>query len=136
MAGWLAEADPATLIAVADEILDSAEVEVEIVRGPEVGTVAAQVREPIAGTRFLLCDVLVSSAEVTIDGTPGWGMRLGADPAAALAQAVCEAELVRGGPRAQRLTELCADAAAVRRMERVAEWERLAPTIVEFEEIP
>ncbi|MDO5498341.1 MAG: phosphonate C-P lyase system protein PhnG [Propionibacteriaceae bacterium] len=134
MTRWLAETNRADLIRVADEVLSSADI--EIVRGPEVGTVATQIREPIAGTRFLLGDVLVSSAEVLLDDTPGWGMRLGADAEAALAQAVCEAELARGGGLAGQLRQLCADIAAVRRMERAAEWERLAPTVVEFEEIP
>ncbi|GAB3701981.1 phosphonate C-P lyase system protein PhnG [Mariniluteicoccus flavus] len=126
--------EPATLMAVADECLATAPL--EVVRGPEVGTVATQVREPVAGTRFLLVDVLVTSAEVTLGGTPGWAMRAGADPATVLAQAVCEAELQRGGERADRLRRACADVASTARMERAAEWERLAPTVVEFEEIP
>ncbi|MDO5681404.1 MAG: phosphonate C-P lyase system protein PhnG [Propionibacteriaceae bacterium] len=131
---WLAAAERAELISLANEVLSTTDV--EVVRGPEVGTVATQVREPIAGTRFLLCDALVSSAEVLLDGVPGWSMRLGDDPEAALAQAVCEAELVRDGELAPRLRQLCADIAAVHRMARAAEWEQLAPTVVEFEEIP
>lgn len=130
----LSLADPVRLRDLADRCL--AGTELTVVRGPETGTVATQVREPIAGARFLLTDVLVSSAEVTLDGTPGWGMRLGADRPAALAQAVCEAELARDGAYAAELRELCAEVATRRAVDRAAEWQRLTPTIVEFEEIP
>lgn len=130
----LSLADPDTLVEIAELCLAAAEL--EVVRGPEVGTVAGQVREPIAGTRFLLADVLVSSAEVRLAGTPGWAMRMGADPEAALAQAICDAELQRGGGYADRLHRLCSDVATTTRMSRAAEWERLAGTVVEFEEIP
>lgn len=126
--------EPGLLLEVADRVVANADL--EVVRGPEVGTVATQVREPIAATRFLLTDLLVTSCEVRVDGTPGWAMRMGADPAAALAQAVCEAELQRGGDHADRLRVACGDAAETARRERAAEWERLTPTIVEFEEIP
>ncbi|OYO25069.1 phosphonate metabolism protein PhnG [Enemella dayhoffiae] len=130
----LAVAERGALIEIAEACLAAATL--EVVRGPEVGTVATQVREPVAGTRFLLTDVLVTSAEVILDGTPGWAMRMGADPEAALAQAVCEAELQRDGAYAERLRRLCTDVATTTRMERAAEWERLTATVVEFEEIP
>ncbi|OYN96258.1 alpha-D-ribose 1-methylphosphonate 5-triphosphate synthase subunit PhnG [Propionibacteriaceae bacterium ES.041] len=134
LAEQLSLADPSTLVEIAELCLDAHDL--QVVRGPEVGTVATQVREPIAGTRFLLADVLASSAEVRLAGTPGWAMRMGADPEAALAQAICDAELQRDGAYADRLRRLCADVATTTRMERAAEWERLCGTIVEFEEIP
>lgn len=134
----LSLADPQALVEVANQCLAEATLTgatLTVVRGPEVGTVATQVREPIAGTRFLLADVLVSSAEVTLDGTPGWAMRLGADRPAALAQAICAAELARNGRLAEHLQRLCSDIATTRDLDRAAEWERLAPTVVEFEEV-
>ncbi|WP_425307750.1 phosphonate C-P lyase system protein PhnG [Ammonicoccus fulvus] len=133
----LSHADPTRLIDIADRCLaDADSAEFTIVRGPEVGTVATQVREPVAGTRFLLTDVLVSSAEISLAGTAGWGMRLGDDRAAVLAQAVCEAELARSGAYAAELRDLCTEVATRQRVDRVTEWERLGPTVVEFEEIP
>ena len=129
----LSLADPQALVEAANQCITEATL--TVVRGPEVGTVATQVREPIAGTRFLLADVLVSSAEVTLDGTPGWAMRLGADRPAALAQAICDAELARDGRLAEHLHRLCSDIATTRDLDRAAEWERLAPTVVEFEEV-
>lgn len=77
----LAEAGREELVALADECLaDGAPV--RVLTGPEVGAVAAQVREPVLAERFLLGDVLACRAEVEVAGQRGWSMRLGDDRAA------------------------------------------------------
>ncbi|MFI5613067.1 phosphonate C-P lyase system protein PhnG [Amycolatopsis sp. NPDC051903] len=132
--GLLAEAEPGELRALADACLaDGAEVRVLL--APEVGCVQTQVREPVAGERFLLGDVLACRAEVELAGHRGWAMRLGDDRAAALAAAVLDAEVQAGRPRASEVDELCREVARrlVEREER--EWAELAPTVVEFEEL-
>ncbi|WP_236792742.1 phosphonate C-P lyase system protein PhnG [Amycolatopsis sp. GM8] len=130
----LAEAERDELVALADECLaDGAAV--RVLTGPEVGAVAAQVREPVLAERFLLGDVLACRAEVELAGQRGWSMRLGDDRAATLAAAVLDAEAEAARPRSARVEELC-HAVARRRVEReAAEWAELAPTIVEFEEL-
>ncbi|WIX77745.1 phosphonate C-P lyase system protein PhnG [Amycolatopsis carbonis] len=132
--GLLAEAEPGELRALADACLaDGADVRVLL--APEVGCVQTQVREPVAGERFLLGDVLACRAEVELAGHRGWAMRLGDDRAAVLAAAVLDAEVEAGRARAAEVDELCREVARrlVEREER--EWAELAPTVVEFEEL-
>jgi alpha-D-ribose 1-methylphosphonate 5-triphosphate synthase subunit PhnG len=110
-------------------------VDVRVLVAPEVGCVSTQVREPVAGERFLIGDVLACRAEVELAGQRGWAMRLGDDRAAVLAAAVLDAEAAGARPRAADVDELCRMVARrqVDRDER--EWAELAPTIVEFEEL-
>jgi alpha-D-ribose 1-methylphosphonate 5-triphosphate synthase subunit PhnG len=130
----LAEARPAELQALADACLAD-DVEVRVLLAPEVGCVTAQVREPVAGHRFQLGDVLACRAEVELAGQRGWAMRLGDDRVATLAAAVLDAEAEAGRPGAVEVEALCRRVAA-RRAERLErEWAELAPTVVEFEEL-
>lgn len=110
--------------------------DVTITRPPVVGTVVAQVREPVAEERFILGDVLVTQAEVRRREVAGWTMRMGSDRLAALAAAICATEYLSDGPRATDVVALCEAGRAERARLRAAEWERLAASIVEFEEIP
>jgi len=128
-------ADAAELIALSHACLAD-DADVTITRPPTVGTVVTQVREPVAEQRFILGDVLVCQAEVRRRGVDGWTMRLGSDRLAALAAAICATEYLSDGPRRDEVVELCLASRRRRRAERAAEWERLSPTIVEFEEIP
>jgi alpha-D-ribose 1-methylphosphonate 5-triphosphate synthase subunit PhnG len=97
----LAEARPAELQALADACLAD-DAEVRVLLAPEVGCVTAQVREPVAGHRFQLGDVLACRAEVELAGQRGWAMRLGDDRVATLAAAVLDAEAEAGRPGAAR----------------------------------
>jgi alpha-D-ribose 1-methylphosphonate 5-triphosphate synthase subunit PhnG len=130
----LAAAAPEALITLAEACLDGAAPAV-VVNPAETGTVALQVREPVEGLRFVLAEVLVSRAEVAWDGHRGWAMRPGDDRVAALAAAVLDAEVERGGPRAGQVLELCRAVAARQGEEREREWAELMPTIVSFEEL-
>lgn len=130
----LALADADQLIGLADAVLGGC-ARLEVTRAPETGSVVAVVREPVSGHRFQLADVVVSTAEVELDGNAGWSMRPGAHRQAALAQAICEAELARGGEYAPGVARLCESVALARRSAREAEWARLRTTIVEFEEV-
>ncbi|WP_020673040.1 phosphonate C-P lyase system protein PhnG [Amycolatopsis nigrescens] len=130
----LAEAGREELVALADECLaDGAGV--RVLTGPEVGSVTAQVREPVLAERFLLGDVLACRAEVEVAGQRGWAMRLGDDRAATLAAAVLDAEAEAARPRAARVEELCREVDVRRAAREAAEWAELSPTIVEFEEL-
>ena len=153
LGGLLALADPERLRALADAILaevvpaeqDRATAPAQgqatpapafqITRAPATGVLVGQVREPIASQRFIAGGLVASTAEVVLGYATGWGMRLGDDRAAALSQAVLDAEVLRGGDRTAEIVELALATDERLRAERAAEWERLTPTIVEFEEI-
>lgn len=93
------------------------------------------VREPVEATRFHLGEVLVTRAEVEHRAARGWSMRMGDDPEAALAAAVCDAEIEADGPGRSAIEALCTDTEARLVAERAAEWSELAPTMVDFEEM-
>lgn len=135
IASELNQADPAQVIELATACL-ATDPEIVVTRPPTVGSVVTQVREPIAGRRFILADVLACRAEVALRGRPGWAMRMGSDRKATLAAAVCAAEVAGTGPRSEEVIRLCRETRRSRELARTAEWERLAPSIVEFEEIP
>jgi alpha-D-ribose 1-methylphosphonate 5-triphosphate synthase subunit PhnG len=133
-AALLALARPEELVGLADACLADGAVP-RVLRAPEVGCVATQVSEPIAGERFLLGDVLAVQAEVELGGSRGWAMRLGDDRAAALAAAICDAEVQAGRPHAADVLDMCGRVAARQAAAEADEWARLAPTVVEFEEL-
>lgn len=128
-------ADAGEVIALAHTCL-AADAEVVVTRPPTVGTVVTQVREPVAEQRFIMGDVMVCQAEVRRRGVDGWTMRLGSDRLAALAGAICATEHLSDGPLRGDVIALCERSRERRLTARAEEWERLAPSIVEFEEIP
>jgi alpha-D-ribose 1-methylphosphonate 5-triphosphate synthase subunit PhnG len=130
----LAAADPERLLRVADRCLAHAPTP-ELLIEPQVGTVVLTVREPVEDSRFQLGDVLVSRAHLLHRGVEGWAMRLGADPVAAVAAAVCDAEHEAGGPASGLVDELCRTTDDELRRQRADEWAALSPTIVRFEEM-
>lgn len=134
VAELLAVAAEGDLVGLADDCLADG-VELAVLTAPEVGSVAAQVREPIAHDHFFLGDVLACRAEVSLGGVRGWAMRLGDERAATLAAAICDAEIVAGRPQAARVLELCARVEETRRLDEADEWAQLSPTIVQFEEL-
>jgi alpha-D-ribose 1-methylphosphonate 5-triphosphate synthase subunit PhnG len=130
----LALAEPDALVALAEQCVESGAAPT-VIAGPEVGMVMLTVREPIAQERFHLGEVLVTRAEVEVDGARGWCMRLGDDRMAALAAAICDAEVQAGRAHHDAVLRLCelteqSDAEARRR-----EWAELGPTEVRFDEL-
>ncbi|MGE0732214.1 MAG: phosphonate C-P lyase system protein PhnG [Acidimicrobiia bacterium] len=133
-AGLLALAPPERLRALADDVLATAPPPT-LLDGPVVGTAPLEVREPVERTRFGLIDVLVTRAEVDLDGHRGWAMRLGDDRATTLAAALCDAEVRRSGPCAGAVLDLCNDVALEAVARKTQQWAELEPTIVHFEEL-
>lgn len=134
MSSCLNQAEPHRLSRLAEACLAD-DPDLVVTRDPEVGVVVAQVREPIAEERFILGDVMACQVEVHRRGSYGWAMRLGDDRRATLAAAVLVAEYAAGGPRAAEIVDLCELTVSEREQARTEEWERLAPSIVEFEEV-
>jgi alpha-D-ribose 1-methylphosphonate 5-triphosphate synthase subunit PhnG len=103
---------------------------------PEVGMVMVQVREPVAGERFYLGEVLVTRCGAEVAGSGGWSMRGDDDRVAALAAALLDAVAAAGLPESAEVAGLCAAVDERRRREIDDEWARIAPTLVTFEELP
>lgn len=129
----LAASDPTGLAALAERCLETGTP--VLVAGPEVGMVMLQVREPVARERFYLGEVLVTRAEVDLDGARGWAMVLGSDRIRALAAAVCDAEHQGNRARAHEVADLCAATALAVADADARERAELAPTEVAFEEL-
>ena len=94
-----------------------------------------QVREPVCEERFFLGEVLVTRAEVELDGTRGWAMRIGEDRAATLAAAILDAETEADGEFADRIVGFCHEVKTDRRWAREQEWAEIAATEVHFDVI-
>lgn len=131
----LNQAEAADVIALASACLRD-DPTVTVTKSPRVGVVVTQVREPVAEQRFIVGDVLACQAEVERLGAYGWAMRLGSDTLAVLSAAILAAEYAADGPRRAEIDALVERTEKTRNAQRAAEWERLAPSIVEFEEIP
>lgn len=135
----LAVADAADVIELSERALARPGIaeSLAVLHRPETGTVVLQVREPVCRERFHLGEVVVTRAEVAIDGARGWSMRMGTDRVATLAAALCDA--IAASPRdewhdlASEVEALCTRTDERRRGVERQEWAELAPTAVSFE---
>ncbi len=93
----------------------------------------ARVQETVDGEVFNLGEVLATSCEVVLDGTPGWGMVMGDDPERAVCAAVLDAANEAG--MTEELEGELALSLAFAREERRSRWAKVQPTRVEFEEM-
>lgn len=132
--GLLARARVESLLTLADGCLDGAPDPI-VTHPPETGMVMLTVREPVEATRFHLGEVLVTRCEVRHRAAHGWAMHMGSEPAAALAAAILDAEVESGGPLSAAVDELCDVTARELARQGALEWDAIAPTIVDFEEM-
>lgn len=110
----LAVADRPDLEELADAILATG-VPVEVTAGPEV--VTAPVRLGVPGTRStstVVGQVGLTTCTVEVVGVRGDGCRAGHDLSGAVAAALCDAEVGRGGPLADAVLDLASRALARR----------------------
>jgi alpha-D-ribose 1-methylphosphonate 5-triphosphate synthase subunit PhnG len=129
----IALSESGALVAVADRILASREV--SILRPPQSGAVMMRAIETAEGSVFNLGEVSVTEAEVEIEGERGYAMVLGFAPEKALAGAVLDAA-AEAGIDTGTIDALLVEAVATEQRRRQAEWQRLAQTRVQFDEIP
>ncbi|MGY6502582.1 MAG: phosphonate C-P lyase system protein PhnG [Acidimicrobiales bacterium] len=130
----LATAPGSAVIALAEQCVEDG-TSPAVLSGPEVGMVMMTVREPIAKQRFHLGEVLVTRAEVEVEGARGWSMRIGDDRIATLAAAVLDAEVEADRPHRGDVLELCALAEELAAGASDREWAELRPTEVRFDEL-
>ena len=110
--------------------------ELQVVRPTYTGTVQFQVREPVCEERFLLADVIVTVAEVSLGETLGWAMRVGTDRKATLAAAIADALLESGHTEANGTIRTLLAATRRDLLEQRRERQaQLNKTIIEFEEL-
>lgn len=129
----LAIAQESHLVAAADRVLG--EHPVTVLRPPVSGAVMMRAIETAEGSVFNLGEVAVTEAEVELAGERGYCMVLGYAPQKALAGAVLDAAAearvavdVIEAPLRRALDEEARS--------RQSAWEELAPTRVQFDEIP
>jgi len=89
-------ADGATLEALADQVLET--LDVEVARGPAIGLLMVRAEEPSDRQQFNFTEVTVSEAEVTAQGHRGYAVVMGRHPEKALAGAILDVALELGHP--------------------------------------
>ncbi len=109
-----ARTDRAALLALAEPIAARSDVAVDV--APEPRTVMTVLDTPIG--QQCLTEVVVTTAVVTVAGTPGWGCVLGWDAEAALAAALADAA---GQAGADRLAEAALRAEEAERAVRIGQ---------------
>jgi len=126
-------ADPAVLEALADEVLET--LDVEVARGPAVGLLMVRAEEPSDRQQFNFTEVTVSEAEVTAHGHRGYAVVMGRHPEKALAGAILDVALELRHARSEDIERQLSHALereSLRRRRLVATVE---PTRVRFEEM-
>jgi len=129
----IACADPRELVALADDLLES--FEVEVTRGPAVGLLMVRVEEPSERLPFNFTEVTVSEAEVAAGPHRGYAMVMGKSLERALAGAVVDAALEAQHQLTPRIEAFLQDAQAAAEEAWAARWAVVAPTRVRFEDV-
>jgi alpha-D-ribose 1-methylphosphonate 5-triphosphate synthase subunit PhnG len=92
-----------------------------------------RVREPVERRPFNLGEVLVTPAEVDLDGVLGFAMVPGKNERAALSGAIVDAAVAAGHETAPDIVEALADVDARRREKRRLAWAESKHTTVDFQ---
>lgn len=120
-------------ISLAEQVLDGALADVSVITPPTVGMVMARAADGARGEVFNLGEILVTEARVSVAGHEGWGMVLGRAPDHALSVAIVDAGLEAGHPRSAAIERQIAEFADVAAQRGAQEWQRIAPTRVQFD---
>jgi alpha-D-ribose 1-methylphosphonate 5-triphosphate synthase subunit PhnG len=100
---------------------------------PRPQLIMQQVREPVERRPFNLGEVLVTPAEVELDGTRGFAMVPGKNERAALSGAIVDAAVAAGHETAPDIVAALEDADARQRERRQREWAESKHTTVDFQ---
>jgi alpha-D-ribose 1-methylphosphonate 5-triphosphate synthase subunit PhnG len=120
-------------VGLAELVLDGSLGDVAVISQPTVGMVMARAADGALGEIFNLGEVLVTEARVSVDGHEGWGMVLGRAPDHALSVAIVDASLEAGHPNRADIERQLATLAAATAQANDQEWQRVAPTRVQFD---
>jgi alpha-D-ribose 1-methylphosphonate 5-triphosphate synthase subunit PhnG len=128
----LAIAWPDRLIALADRVLET--LQIEVTRGPSVGLLMVRHEEPVQRLTFNLVEVTVTEAEVLAGNERGYAMIMGRDPEHALAAAIVDVAIELGHPITSEAELMLKSAIHHEQRAWKDEWADVAPTTVRFEE--
>jgi alpha-D-ribose 1-methylphosphonate 5-triphosphate synthase subunit PhnG len=128
----IAAGEERVLARFANEILES-DPPLSVLQEPKPQLLMQRVREPVERRPFNLGEVVVTPAEVELDGERGFAMQPGKAERAAFSGAIVDAAVAGGHERSAEMVEAL-EAAAERRAERrTREWSESRHTAVEFE---
>lgn len=119
------------LARVANEIL-AADPVLSVLQAPRPQLVMERVREPVRGRPFNFGEVVVTPAEIDLDGSRGFAMRPGKAEREALSGAILDAAVAGGHRLADEIVETLESARVDFEANREREWRRSRHTTVEF----
>ncbi|WP_440765515.1 phosphonate C-P lyase system protein PhnG [Natronorubrum sp. DTA7] len=128
----IATCDEVTLVELADDVLE-ADPDLAVVQEPKPQLVMQRVVEPVESRPFNLGEVLVTAAEVRLDGAKGFAIVGGKAEHAALAGAVVDAAAAGDRPEAPAIERTLQEAVDARADDHARTWAESAETTVEFE---
>ncbi|GAB3691317.1 hypothetical protein GCM10028857_28550 [Salinarchaeum chitinilyticum] len=128
----IAVCDGDSLERLADQVL-SDDPSFRVLQEPRPQLVMQRIREPVEHRPFNLGEVVVTPAEVSLDGTRGFAMVPGKAERSALSGAVVDAAIAAGHPITPEAATALADAERERNAEREREWAESKHTTVTFD---
>lgn len=128
----IAGCDGEVLGRLANDVL-AADPELAVRQDPRPVLCPQQVREPVEGRPITLGEVVLTPAEVELDGTRGFAMVPGKAERAALSGAIVDAALAGGHDRRDEMRAELERVAADREAERERQWAESRHTTVDFE---
>jgi alpha-D-ribose 1-methylphosphonate 5-triphosphate synthase subunit PhnG len=128
----IAACDEETLVVAANTILDG-ETEIRILQEPAPQLVMHQVTEPVEKRPFNLGEILVTAAEVELEGERGFAMIAGKSEAKAISGAIIDAAVAAEHPHSKTIATNLEEAVTARENRRQRQWAESRATTVEFE---
>lgn len=128
----IAACKAATLARFANDVLED-DPPLSVRQEPRPQLVMQQVREPVQRQPFNLGEVLVTPAEVELDGARGFAMLPGKAERGALSGAIVDAAVAGGHEETPTIVAGLEKVADRRRERRQTEWAESKHTAVEFE---
>lgn len=127
----IAACDSSTLTELADRVL-AREPDLHVLQEPAPKLVMQRATDPLSGTVFNLGEVLVTAAEVRLDGEKGFAMVAGKTESTALAGAIVDAA-VTAGHLTDPITTALEAALDVSEERRRRQWAESRATTVDFD---
>jgi alpha-D-ribose 1-methylphosphonate 5-triphosphate synthase subunit PhnG len=128
----IAACEEATLADFANDVLED-DPALSVRQEPQPQLLMQQVREPVRHRPFNLGEVVVTPAEVELDGARGFAMLPGKAERGALSGAIVDAAVAGGHEERSAIVDGLAEVADRRRERRRTEWAESKHTAVEFD---
>jgi alpha-D-ribose 1-methylphosphonate 5-triphosphate synthase subunit PhnG len=122
------------LIAMADRLLEQNN-SIEIIKEPRPAVMMLRARDTAQGQIFNLGEAIVTEAQVNYCGETGYLLVMGDNQLHALAGAMCDAAVEGNHPLSGDVLETLVLLTHLQKEQAAAEWNRIAPTAVNFDEM-